>query len=332
MTELNHNGMGVKLMKIVLLDGYHLNRDLNWDAVRALGECTFYDRTQPDDNQQILARIGDAEIVITHKTPIQDSVISQVPNLKYIGVMGTGYDAVDIASAKQHQVTVTTVPNYSTDAVAQYAISLLLEVTGQVGLHNRVVHDGKWSTIADFTFWEKPLIELKGKTIGLIGYGRIAQQVAKIAHAFAMNVIFYNHRPKNVTDDWAHQVSFDELLQKADIISLHVPQTPETINLINQASIAKMKDGVIVINTARGTLIDESAMAAALNEDKVLALATDVVATEPIDPQNPLLTAKNCFITQHIAWAPLETRERLLDIITENIQAFIAGKPINQVN
>ncbi|KRL05122.1 D-2-hydroxyacid dehydrogenase [Liquorilactobacillus oeni] len=318
-------------MKIILLDGYGLNKDLNWDLLNQLGDCTFYDRTPVDDKNEILKRIDDAEIVITHKTPLNDDVISRAPNLNYIGIMGTGYDVVDINSAHKNNVVVTNIPTYASDAVAQFTFSLLLEVTGQVGLHNRLVHDNKWSKVPDFTFWDKPLFEVKGKTLGLIGYGHIAQKVAKLGHAFSMNVIFYNHRLKNVSEKWIKQVSLDELLRQSDVISLHVIQTPETINLINKTTIAKMKSNVILLNTARGKLINEVDMANALNNNRVYALATDVVQKEPINRENPLLKAKNCYITPHIAWAPFETRERLLDITINNLKKYLAKDPINVI-
>ena len=318
-------------MKIVLLDGYNLNQDLNWETLKNLGDFEFYSRTSVDNDTEILQRIDDAEVVITHKTPLDDSVISRASQLKYIGIMGTGYDVVDIDSANNHNIIVTNVPTYATDAVAQFTFSLLLEITGQVGLHNQLVHDGKWSSVDDFTFWDKPLFELKGKTLGLIGYGRIAQKVAELANAFSMKVIFYNHRPSVATQKWVNQVSLDELFQKADIISLNVVQTPETINLINKTTISKMKDGVILINTARGKLISENDIAEALNNEKVYALATDVVQKEPIEKDNPLLKAKNCFITPHIAWAPLETRERLLRITVDNLNAYLSGEAKNVI-
>ena len=243
--------------------------------------------------------------------------------------MGTGYDVVDIESAHQHDIIVTNVPTYGTDAVAQFTFSLLLEVTGQVGLHNRLIHEGKWSKVPDFTFWDKPLYELKGKTLGLIGYGRIAQKVAELGHAFSMNIIFYNHRPKEVNVPWIKQVSLDELLKQSDVISLHVIQTPDTINLINKETISKMKKNVIILNTARGKLINETDIAEALNNNRIYALATDVVSKEPISKDNPLLTAKNCYITPHIAWAPLETRERLLEITVNNLKSYLTGTPTN---
>lgn len=318
-------------MKIVLLDGYELNQDLDWSALEPLGNVTLYDRTTVDNHSEILEKISDAEIVITHKTPLNVDILNQTTHLKYIGIMGTGYDIVDIDTAHQNNIIVTNIPTYASDAVAQFTFSLLLEVTGQVGIHNQLVHKGKWSDGPDFTFWEKPLFELKGKTLGLIGYGHIAQRVAEIAHAFSMTVIFYNHRPKQVDNDWAKQVSFDELLKHSDVISLHVIQTPETINLINQKTISKMKNSVIVLNTARGKLINESDMANALNHNQVYALATDVVQTEPIDHNNPLLKANNCYITPHIAWAPLETRKRLLDITIENLRSYLENKPVNVI-
>ena len=319
-------------MKIVLLDGYELNKDLNWKSLQELGDCTLYDRTPVNDNAEIIKRIKYADIVITHKTPLDHEVISKTSRLKYIGIMGTGYDVVDIESAHQNKVVVTNIPTYASDAVAQFTFSLLLEITGQVGLHNQLVHEGVWAQSPDFTFWDKPLFELKGKTLGLIGYGRIAQKVAELGHAFSMNVIFYNHRPKKVGKKWIKQVPLAELLRKSDVISLHIIQTPETINLINNDAIVKMKTGVILLNTARGKLVNESDLACALNKGKVYAFATDVVQKEPIDSNNPLLKAKNCYITPHIAWAPLETRERLLDITVDNLKAYLSGNLKNVIN
>lgn len=319
-------------MKIVLSDGYALNKDFNWQPLNELADFEFYDRMAVGDNKEILKRIGNAEIVLTHKAPLNDEVIKKSKQLKYIGIMGTGYDVVDINSANRDGIVVTNVPTYATDAVAQFTLSLLLEVTGQVGLHSQLVHKGTWSKGPDFTFWNKPLFELKGKTLGLIGYGRIAQKVAELGHAFSMNVIFYNHRPKKVAKKWIKQVSLDELLQKSDVISLHIIQTPETINLINKNTIEKMKKGVILLNTARGKLVDEADLASALNGENIYAYATDVVQKEPINSNNPLLKAKNCYITPHIAWAPLETRERLLDITVDNLKQFLKGHIQNKVD
>lgn len=319
-------------MKIVVLDGYALNPgDLDWEPLKKFGDFTLYDRTPVDDADEILKRIGDADIVFDNKTPLTADIIAKAPNLKYIGLLSTGYDVIDLDAAKQNDVVVTNIPTYGTDAVAQHAFALLLEITNQVGVHDRLVHDGKWSTNPDFTFWVKPLVELRGKTIGLIGFGKIGQQVAQIAHAFSMNVIYYNHRPKQAPGDWATQVELDDLFAQADIISMHTPLTPQTSEIINRDNIAKMKDGVIIINTARGGLIEESATADALNNGKIFGLVVDVASYEPIKKDNPLLTAKNAIITPHIAWAPLETRSRLLGIAADNLQAFVDGKPENTV-
>ncbi|WP_407857225.1 D-2-hydroxyacid dehydrogenase [Enterococcus hailinensis] len=319
-------------MKIVVLDGYALNPgDLSWAAFESLGDITVYARTSVTDQQEIVQRIGDAEVVLTNKTPIDESILAQVPQLKYIGVIATGYNVVDIEAAKKRGILVTNIPAYGTEAVAQFTFALLLEIVNQVGLHNESVHQGDWQKSVDFTYQKAPLIELKAKTIGLIGYGAIAQTVAKIAHAFEMQIIFWNHRPKE-SPDWAEQVLLDELYQQADIISLHVPQTNETQHMIDQSAITKMKDGVILINTARGGLLEESAVAAALNTGKIYAAGVDVVAEEPMNSENPLLTAKNCFITPHIAWGAKETRARLMAIAADNLVQFLNGKPKNVVN
>lgn len=319
-------------MKIVVLDGYALSPgDLSWAAFESLGDITVYARTSVTDQQEIVQRICDAEVVLTNKTPIDESILAQVPQLKYIGVIATGYNVVDIEAAKKRGILVTNIPAYGTEAVAQFTFALLLEIVNQVGLHNESVHQGDWQKSVDFTYQKAPLIELKAKTIGLIGYGAIAQTVAKIAHAFEMQIIFWNHRPKESLD-WAEQVSLDELYQQADIISLHVPQTNETQHMIDQSAITKMKDGVILINTARGGLLEESAVAAALNTGKIYAAGVDVVAEEPMNSENPLLTAKNCFITPHIAWGAKETRARLMAIAADNLVQFLNGKPKNVVN
>ena len=320
-------------MKIVNLDSYALNPgDLDWSPLKELGDCTFYDRTPVNDDNEILKRIGDAEIVLTNKTPLDEHVISTAPNLKYIGVTATGYNVIDTEAATKANIPVTNIPTYGTDAVAQFTFALLLEITSHVGLHNQLVHDGRWSSNPDFTFWAKPLMELQGKTLGLIGFGSIAKKVAEIGHAFSMNIIFYNHRPKTDLPNYVKQVSLEELYQQSDIISLHVPQTPETTEMINQEAISQMKDGVILINTARGGLISEKDVADALNDGKIAAAGVDVVQKEPIPTDSPLLSAKNCYITPHIAWAPRETRNRLLGIVVDNLQAFLNGKKLNVVN
>ncbi|WLS85175.1 D-2-hydroxyacid dehydrogenase [Lactobacillus apis] len=320
-------------MKIVNLDSYALNPgDLDWSPLKELGDCTFYDRTPVNDDNEILKRIGDAEIVLTNKTPLDEHVISTAPNLSYIGVTATGYNVIDTEAATKANIPVTNIPTYGTDAVAQFTFALLLEITSHVGLHNQLVHDGRWSSNPDFTFWAKPLMELQGKTLGLIGFGSIAKKVAEIGHAFSMNIIFYNHRPKTDLPNYVKQVSLEELYQQSDIISLHVPQTPETTEMINQEAISQMKDGVILINTARGGLINEKDVADALNDGKIAAAGVDVVQKEPIPADSPLLSAKNCYITPHIAWAPRETRNRLLGIVVDNLQAFLNGEKLNVVN
>lgn len=319
-------------MKIVVLDGYALNPgDLSWQGFEELGEVTVYDRTSYTDKQEIIERIGDAEAILTNKTPITADVLKACPQLTYIGVLATGYNVVDLAAAKEQGITVTNIPSYSTNAVAQATFALLLEVTNQVGHHNRSVHQGDWQTSKDFSYWQTPLMELAGKTIGLIGYGAIAQAVATIAHAFQLKVIYFNHRPKPAQADWAKQVSLTELYQEADIISLHVPQFPETEKMIDRTALAQMKSSAILINTARGGLIDEGAVAEALHTGQIAALAADVVSKEPIAADNPLLQEPNCYLTPHIAWAPVETRRRLMGIAVANLSGFKAGTPQNVV-
>lgn len=319
-------------MKIVVLDGYALNPgDLSWQGFEELGEVTVYDRTSYTDKQEIIERIGDAEAILTNKTPITADVLKACPQLTYIGVLATGYNVVDLAAAKEQGITVTNIPSYSTNAVAQATFALLLEVTNQVGHHNRSVHQGDWQTSKDFSYWQTPLMELAGKTIGLIGYGAIAQAVATIAHAFQLKMIYFNHRPKPAQADWAKQVSLAELYQEADIISLHVPQFPETEKMIDRTALAQMKSSAILINTARGGLIDEAAVAEALQTGQIAALAADVVSKEPIAADNPLLQAPNCYLTPHIAWAPVETRRRLMGIAVANLSGFKAGTPQNVV-
>lgn len=320
-------------MKIVVLDGHALNPgDLSWQGFEAYGEVVVYDRTSYTNKQEIIERIGSAEAILTNKTPIDEEVLAAVPQLKYIGVVATGYNVVDIAAARKRGIPVTNIPAYGTDAVAQSTFALLLEIANQVGVHNQSVHQGDWQNSIDFTYWKTPLMELRGKTIGLIGYGEIAQATATIAHAFNMQVIYWNHRAKEAQAEWAQQVSLEELYHQSDVISLHVPQTAETEQMINQEAIQQMKDGVILLNTARGGLLDEAAVAEALNAGEIYAAGVDVVSKEPMAADNPLLKAKNCFITPHIAWAPVETRERLMGIAVDNFAAFIHGTEKNVVN
>ena len=319
-------------MKIVVLDGYALNPgDIDWQPLEDVGECEIYDRTPFDDKAEILKRIGDARIVFTNKTPLDKEIINAAPNLKYIGVLATGYNVIDIAAANEAGVTVTNIPTYGTNAVAQFTFALLLEITSHVGLHNDLVHQGEWTNNPDFSFFAKPLIELQGKTLGLVGIGRIAQKVAELGHAFGMNVIFYNHRPKEVGYDWLQQVNLDDLLSQSDVVSLHVPQTPDTTEMINSLSLQKMKETAILINTARGGLINEQDVADALDNKQLAAAAVDVTQHEPLNADSPLLKADNCYITPHIAWAPQETRTRLLGIAVNNLTEFLAGRKKNIV-
>ncbi len=320
------------MLKITLLDGYNLNQDLDWQPLKDLGDCDLYDRTPVNNPKEILSRIGQAEIVITHKTPITAEIIQKAPNLAYIGVMGDGYDVIDTQAARKRGIPVTNIPVYATDAVAQATFALLLEIANQVGLHSQLVHNGQWSAGPEFTFWQTPLIALKGKTLGLIGYGRIAQKVTEIANAFSMTVLFYNHRPTPHNERLVQQVSLSDLLHQSDIVSLHVRLTPETTNLIRQETIQEMKPGVILLNTARGKLINETDLANALKSGQISAVGLDVAQQEPIRSDSPLLTAQNCFITPHIAWTAQETRASLLTMTINNLRAFLAGHTTNVVN
>ena len=312
-------------MKIVVLDGYAANPgDLSWAPLEALGELTVYDRTPAD---QIAARIADAELVLTNKAVLSRELIAGAKKLKYIGVLATGYNVVDVASAKELGVVVTNIPAYSTDSVAQLVFALLLEICHNVGHHSQAVHAGRWSANQDFCFWDTPLIELAGKTMGIVGYGRIGHKVAEIARCFGMNVIAWTRTPRD-----PECVSLDELLARSDVISLHCPLFPETKNLINRDTIAKMKDGVILINTSRGPVVNDADLREALESGKVYAAGADVSTVEPIPADSPLLGAKNMFLTPHIAWATFEARERLMDIAVKNVEAFLSGAPVNTVN
>jgi len=320
-------------MKIVVLDGYTLNPgDLSWDKIKEFGELKVHDRT--DFNPiEVLRTIGNAEIVLTNKTPLSKYVLSKAPNIKYIGVLATGYNVVDFNTAKKLGITVTNIPVYSTKAVAQFTMALLLEMCHHVGNHNNAVQKGDWTKSIDFSFWNTPLIELSGKTMGIIGFGKIGQETAKIAQAFGLNILAYNRsRNMELESDTCKYVELDELLKSSDIISLHCPLSESTQGIINKETIAKMKDGVMVINTSRGGLIDESDLKNALNSGKVFGAAVDVVSIEPIKADNPLLNAKNCIITPHIAWAPKASRSRLMRMAAENLEAYLKGSPINVVN
>jgi glycerate dehydrogenase len=319
-------------MKIIVLDGYTLNPgDLSWDALGTLGELTVYDRT-PMTDDEIIERVGEAEVVFTNKTPLRASVFEACRNLKFVGVLATGYNVVDTASAKQHGVLVSNIPTYGTAAVGQFAIGLLLEICHHIGSHDQAVHEGRWEKNDDWCFWDYPLIELDGKTMGIIGFGRIGQATGRIAKALGMRVLAHDAYPNDTGRNIAEYVALDEILAQSDVIALHCPLLPDTEGLINAKNIAKMRDGVIIINNSRGPLIVEQDLADALNSGKVYAAGLDVVSSEPIRGDNPLLSAKNCIITPHISWAPKESRQRLMDIAVNNLSMYINGTPVNIVN
>ena len=312
-------------MKIVVLDGYAGNPgDLSWAPLEALGELTVYDRSAPDE---VDARIEGAEIVITNKVPFNRERMEKAKGLKYIGVFATGYNIIDIAAARELGITVTNIPAYSTDSVAQMVFALLLEICHRVGHHSDAVHAGRWSSNPDFCFWDYPLIELSGKTLGIIGYGQIGKKVAQVARAFGMNVVAWTRTPRD-----PECVSLDELLAQSDVITLHCPLFPETQHLINKDTIAKMKDGAILINTSRGPVVNDADVAEALKSGKLYAAAADVATVEPIPADNPLLGVPNMFFTPHIAWATQEARVRLMNIAVENVRSFLAGNPVNVVS
>ena len=320
-------------MKIVVLDGYAENPgDISWSPLETLGELTVYDRTALTESPLTAERIGDAEIAVTNKTPITRAVIDACPNLRAIAVLATGYNVVDTAYARTKDIPVMNVPVYGTDNVAQYAIALLLEACSQVGHHDRSVHAGEWTRSIDFCYWQKPLIEVSGKTAGIIGFGRIGQAVARILSAMNVHVLAYSRSERAEGRALADYVPLDTLFQKSDVIFLHCPLTPETDGIINAANIAKMKDGVIIINNGRGQLIVEEDLAAALTRGKVAYAAVDVASTEPIAAENPLLHAPNCIITPHISWATKEARARIMQMTADNVRAFMEGKPTNVVN
>ena len=311
-------------MKIVVLDGYTENPgDLSWAGLEALGDVTVYDHTPFD---QTIARIGGAEIILTNKTPITAEVIAACPALKYVGVLATGYNVVDVEAAKARGIVVTNIPTYGTQAVAQFVFALLLEICHHVAHHNQAVQEGRWSNGRDFCFWDYPLIELAGKTMGIIGYGRIGRATAAIAKAFGMQVLAYDAYAEG-----PELTTLEEVLAGSDVISLHCPLSRENTGMINAATIAQMKDGVILINTSRGPLVNEADLRAALLSGKVAAAAVDVVSTEPIRMDNPLLGLENCFITPHIAWANKESRQRLMDVAVSNLASWLDGNTVNNV-
>lgn len=318
-------------MKIVVLDAYTLNPgDLSWESFKKFGEFQTYDFTH---EAEIITRIGDADIVLTNKTPINKQTIDACPNIRYIGVLATGYNVVDTEYAKAKGICVTNIPTYGTTAVSQFVFAHLLNICHHIAHHDKAVKAGRWQESGQFCFWDYPLIELAGKKMGIIGFGRIGQNTAKIAIALGMHVLAYDKRPdKTLESSVLHYTELDILLRSSDVISLHCPLLPDTYHIINKDTIAKMKDGVIIINTSRGALINEQDLADSLNNGKVYAAGVDVASKEPIETNNPLLEAKNCIITPHIAWAPKESRARLMQIAEDNIKAFCSGKEENRVN
>lgn len=318
-------------MKIVVLDGYTLNPgDITWEGLESLGDVTVYDRTGAED---IVSRIGDADVVYTNKTPLTRETFDACGNIKFVGVLATGYNIVDIEAAKEKGIIVSNIPTYGTDAVCQYAIALLLELCHHVGEHSECVKRGEWTNNPDWCFWNHPLMELAGKTMGIIGFGRIGQGTGRIAQALGMKVLaFDEYKNPALENENCKYADLDTLLKESDVISLHCPLFPSTEGIINKDTIAKMKDGVLIINDSRGPLIVEEDLRDALNSGKVGGAAVDVVSTEPIRMDNPLLEAKNMIITPHIAWAPKESRQRLMDIAVDNLAKFKEGNPQNVVN
>lgn len=317
-------------MKIVVLDGYTLNPgDLDWGSISSLGDLTVYERSRTDE---IVERGQGASILLTNKVIISQDILAELPDLKYIGVMATGYNIVDLQAASERGIIVTNVAGYSTAAVAQHTFALLLALVNRVEMHSELVHQGEWAKSKDFTFRKTPLIELAGKTIGLIGLGDIGQQVADIAKVFGMHVLAYRKNPSKTTDNSIKMVSLDDLLTQSDVVSLHAPLTADTEGLINKNSLSLMKQTAFLINTARGALIHEQDLAAALAERKIAGAGLDVLSVEPPFADNPLLSTQNCIITPHIAWSLKEARQRLMFLLSENIKAYQNGKTINQVN
>lgn len=318
-------------MKIVVLDGYTLNPgDLSWEGLESLGEVTVYDRTAPE---QILERVSDAEVILTNKTVLKRESLMALSKVKYIGVLATGYNVVDVEAAKELDMVVTNIPTYGTDAVVQFVFALLLELCHHVGDHSESVKKGDWSSCVDFCYWNHPLIELAGKNMGIVGMGRIGKATAKIAQAFGMHVLAYsNHKDATLESETLRFVELETLMAEADVVSLHCPLFENTRGMINKNSIATMKKGVLLINTARGPLIVEEDLAEALRSGHVAGAAVDVLSEEPAAIENPLLKAPNCIITPHIAWAPKESRIRLMNTAVENVKAFLDGSPQNKVS
>lgn len=318
-------------MKIVFLDSQGINPgDMDLRCFDVFEDITIYSHTATED--EAIARIGCAEVVLSNRVPITESLLQSCPGIRLVCVTGTGYNLVDCDACKRHGVLVANVPSYGTAAVAQFTMALILELCHRIDRHNQSVHQGDWTRNPTFCYWLTPQMELAGKTIGIIGFGRIGQAVAKLCRAFGMEVLAYSRRVSPELVQLATPVSLDTLLASADIVSLHCPLFPETENLINADTIVKMKDGALLINTSRGGLVSEDALLAALESGKLRGAAVDVVSKEPMSPDNPLLKTDKCIITPHMAWVPKESRQRLLDTVVENIQAYIEGRPQNIVN
>ncbi len=317
-------------MRIVVLDGYTLNPDdLSWEELQNIGDCDIYDRTLPDE---VLDRSLPGDILITNKTELNRTIIDQLPNLKYIGVLATGYNVVDVEAAGQRGIPVTNVPEYSTGSVAQMVFAHILHFYNHVSEHSMSVSNGKWCRSKDFCFWEYPMVEIQGKTMGIVGLGKIGSAVAKLAVAFNMNVLAYNHRPPQSVPEGVILSDMNSLLEKSDVVTLHCPLTEDNRGLVSTGFLDRMKKNAFLVNTSRGPLIDELALANALNRGYIAGAGLDVLSEEPPAPDCPLLNAKNCFITPHIAWATLGARKRLMRTAVKNVKAFLCGKTINVVN
>jgi glycerate dehydrogenase len=316
-------------MKLVVLDGYTLNPgDLSWDALKALIPCEVHPRTAPGD---VLARAADAELVLTNKVVLDRAAIAALPRLRYIGVLATGYNVVDVAAARERGIVVTNVPEYGTRSVAQMVFALLLELCHHTGAHSEAVRAGRWTRSPDFSFWDSPLVELDGRTLGIVGLGRIGKTVASLGQAFGMRVMTFQHRPKEAPPGIRVTGNLDELFRESDVLTLHCPLTPETTGMVKASSLALMKKSAYLINTGRGPLVEEQDLADALNGGRIAGAGLDVLSKEPPAADNPLLSAKNCIITPHCAWATHAARRRLMETVVENARAFLAGVPRNIV-
>jgi glycerate dehydrogenase len=317
-------------MQIVVLDGHTLNPgDLSWRELEALGSCTVHDRTPPD---RVIERAANADIVLTNKTPLTAGQIAALPNLKYIGVLATGFNIVDVQAARGRGIPVANVPTYGTRSVAQMTLALLLELTQHVGHHAETVRNGRWTSSPDFCYWDSPLVELDGLTLGILGFGRIGQSVGELARAFGMTTVCHTRNPDAVLPETVTRVPLERLFRESDVLSLHCPLTPETQHVVNRERLSWMKPTSFLLNTSRGPLIDEAALAEALNSGTISGAGLDVLAVEPPVGENPLLTARNCLVTPHIAWATKAARSRLMQTAVSNVAAFVRGTPQNVVN